>query len=494
MSYFRRSVQRASWMKIARKALQSSPSLPDISIRALHTCCASTLAWRSNSNNNSNNKKNNNISSSSSINPRLVKSSRHAQCRALHAETSSQGKASCFSHRTSRADYTCSGKQSDTFPRHARWVTKRNASRSWHGISRDLHISTPVAQSFAGASSIRDLHIFSPLVESDVLSKLVGLPVLMKLELLQPSGSFKIRGMSRRCRQVCEEGSTKLVSSSGGNAGLAIATVGRSMCLPVTVVVPTSTPQYMREKLAAQGAEVLVSGAVWNEANETAKQIVQRDPKAALVHPFDHPDIWAGHASMVREIYQQLAERQKKPSGETTSCWPAAVVAVVGGGGLLGGLMTGMEQVGWGGVPLVAVETEGAHSFNLAMTRGHAASLQAITSVAKSLGALQISEGVRLMAEARKAKYGAQAVRSVLVQDEAALSALVRFAESERMLVEPACAAGLAALYTQDPSVMELVAAYKASTPEKERCLVVVVCGGNMVTLSELESWRQRCS
>jgi len=145
--------------------------------------------------------------------------------------------------------------------------------------------------------------------------------------------------MYRRCQQLVSEGAQHLVSSSGGNAGLAIATVGQRMGLPVTVVIPTSTPGYMKAKLELVGAKVIVRGAVWNEANETAMQLVEDIPSAALVHPFDHPQIWEGHSTIIHEIQEQLAEQSSEPLA------PAAVITVVGGSGLLGGVMRGCDQV-----------------------------------------------------------------------------------------------------------------------------------------------------
>ena len=143
--------------------------------------------------------------------------------------------------------------------------------------------------------------------------------------------------------------------------------------------MPETTPAFICERLRAYGAEVVVHGSQWSEANEYAmRQADQRN--GVLVHPFEGADTWEGHGSLVRELAEQLPAP------------PAAVVGAVGGGGLVLGVLHGLQQVGWTtSVPVIAVETLGADSFARAMAAGELVTLPAITSVAKSLGASQVS-------------------------------------------------------------------------------------------------------
>jgi len=131
------------------------------------------------------------------------------------------------------------------------------------------------------------------------------------------------------------------------------------------------------------------------------------------VHPFNHPDLWTGHASLVDEIAAQL------PPGCPP---PAAIVCSVGGGGLLNGIAEGIERRGWttAGVRLVAVETEGANCLQAALRAGHIVSLPTISSVAKSLGALSVSARTYELATTRD-------VRNVVVSDRQAVDACARF-------------------------------------------------------------------
>ena len=219
------------------------------------------------------------------------------------------------------------------------------------------------------------LHIHTPLIESAPLSRAAGRPVWLKLEALQPPGSFKIRGIGAACEHYAQLGAKRFVSSSGGNAGLAVAYAGRHLKLPVTVVVPETTSERARQLLRLEGADVIVHGASWQEANALAQSLLTATD--AFLHPFDNPLLWTGHATMIDEV----AAAGNKPD---------AVLLAVGGGGLLAGVMEGLARNGWGDVPVLAVETQGAASLHAAMQAGQPTALDAVTSIATSLGARQV--------------------------------------------------------------------------------------------------------
>lgn len=147
------------------------------------------------------------------------------------------------------------------------------------------------------------LHIETPLIHSHPLSAAAGRRVRLKLEALQPPGSFKIRGVGAACEVHARAGKRRFICSSGGNAGLAMAFAGRQLGVPVTVVVPENTPERAREALRREGADLRVHGAAWHEANELALSLV--GPEDAFIHPFDDPLLWSGHASLVDEAVRQ---------------------------------------------------------------------------------------------------------------------------------------------------------------------------------------------
>ena len=192
------------------------------------------------------------------------------------------------------------------------------------------------------------LHANTPLVESRPLSLSAGRAVWLKLDALQASGSFKLRGVGHACETHHARGARRFVSSSGGNAGLAVAYAGRQLGVPVTVVVPQTTSDRARALLQQEGAEVVVHGASWHEANELALSLLT--PNDAFIHPFDDPLLWAGHASLVDEVIG-------------AGLVPDAVVLSVGGGGLLCGVAEGLRRHGLDHVPIIAVETDGRGVF-----------------------------------------------------------------------------------------------------------------------------------
>ena len=95
----------------------------------------------------------------------------------------------------------------------------------------------------------RPLHVVTPLIRSSALSLLAGRDVFLKLENVQPSGSFKIRGIGRTMQEAVKSGAKEFVGSSGGNAGMAMAVAAKQMKKKLTIFIPTSTLPFMIEKL-----------------------------------------------------------------------------------------------------------------------------------------------------------------------------------------------------------------------------------------------------
>ena len=302
---------------------------------------------------------------------------------------------------------------------------------------------------------MKPLHIETPLFESRPLSVQSGRNVWLKLDALQPPGSFKIRGIGFACQEYVRQGARRLISSSGGNAGIAVAYAGRHLSVPVLIVVPETTSERAKALIRQEGAEVVVHGASWQEANDLAMSTVEESD--VLVHPFDDPLVWQGHSTLIDEVVRSGVR-------------PDAVVVSVGGGGLLCGLVEGLRRAGWSDVPVIAVETEGADSLAQSVRAGHRVELPAITSLAITLGAKKICE--RAFDCTRE-----HPLRSVVVSDQAAVSACQRFLDDHRLVVEPACGASLAAVYDGAPEL------------EDFESVLVVVCGGATTTLEQLREW-----
>ena len=303
---------------------------------------------------------------------------------------------------------------------------------------------------------MKPLHLHTPLLRAAPGLFPSHAEVWLKMDALQPGGSFKLRGVGRLVQQAAADGATAIVCASGGNAGMAAVQAARAVGLPVTIVLPMSSSAAVAEKLAALGAEVQRHGAVWDEAHGFALKLAG-ERGAAYVHPFDHPLLWEGHASLIDEV---VAE------GLDFDC----VVTAVGGGGLFAGIVQGLQRHGLDQVPVIAVETLGADSLHQALAAGGPVTLPAITSIATSLGARRVADEALRLAQSHP-------THSVRVSDAQAVAACARFADAHRVLVEPACGAALAVLDAH-PALMS---AFKRP--------LVEVCGGMAVSLSSLAAW-----
>lgn len=327
---------------------------------------------------------------------------------------------------------------------------------------------------------LKDFHIKSPLVYSPLLSRQAGgHNVYLKLDNLQPSGSFKIRGIGASVRAAFDKRGPDLhvVSSSGGNAGLAAATAARLAGVNRTVHCPESTSDHTVTLLQAEGATVIRKGVAWDEANALAEETVDKDPKAAvLVHPFCGDDLVKGNATLVDEIYDQLAQEHDVASG------PDLIACVTGGGGMISGVLQGLlNRQDQRRPTLVTVQCFGADAFSQSYQKGTLVTLPAITSKATSMGAKTCSPFALKLAQS----YGQEHVRTVVMDDKLAASAACRFADDHRLIVELSCGAGVAIAYSWDRVGSALLSGLQGGDGEKKN-IVIVVCGGSKDRLDDL--------
>ena len=288
-------------------------------------------------------------------------------------------------------------------------------------------------------------HLPTPLFYSEPISQVANQQVWLKMECFQPSLSFKIRGIGRLCDYYVEQGYQSFVASSGGNAGYSAALIAKNLKRPLTVYVPSNTHPIYLEKMRRLGANVIIAGKVWDEANEAALSAAQKT-QAAFLPPFDHPLIWAGNSTLVDEVVGQMAK-------------PDAIVVAVGGGGLAAGVMEGLMRYGWSDIPLYGVEPVGAASLNASLAAGHLVHLAEINTLVTTLGTKHVCQ--RLLDLARE-----HSLKAVQVSDRQAVTACERFLNDHQVLVEPACGAALSVVYDKHPEL----SAY--------RSVLVIVCGG----------------
>ncbi|KAF2104032.1 tryptophan synthase beta subunit-like PLP-dependent enzyme [Rhizodiscina lignyota] len=317
--------------------------------------------------------------------------------------------------------------------------------------------------------------VTTPLIESRALSEAAKCRVFLKLDNLQPSGSFKSRGIGNYIlRRVAERrGSSEIhfYAASGGNAGIACIHAAKLLGYPATVVIPTCAKPTMVSKLWAMGATAVIQhGASIADAQEHIQMtLLPQDPNGVFVPPFDHPDIWEGNATTMRETAEQLGGK------------PDVVVCSVGGGGLLNGIMQVIDENNWSdSVEVLAMETKGADSLNQSLWAGQLVTLPKITSQATSLGVVKVSQKTFDYAQRPN-------VTSIVLSDAEAARGCCLLAEHERMIVEltvgvnvPVCYGGF---------LQSILRSRK--TIDRSSKVVIVVCGGNDISVEMLSAWHR---
>jgi threonine dehydratase len=200
------------------------------------------------------------------------------------------------------------------------------------------------------AERIRKLLRVTPLVPAPVLGRRTGANVWLKLESLQRTGSFKLRGAAARVAAMSLAGQKRAIAASAGNHGLGLALAAQSFGIEATVLVSAQTPAIKRAGITALGATVEVVGASYDEAEAEARRRAAADPGLVFVSAFDDDHVIAGNGGLLaRELLAQF------PDVDT-------VIAPVGGGGLAAGL--GVELVPRG-IRVLGVQPEA----NCAMKR-----------------------------------------------------------------------------------------------------------------------------
>jgi len=195
--------------------------------------------------------------------------------------------------------------------------------------------------------------------------------LVLKLDCLQPTGSFKVRGATNALLSLpAEQVKRGLITASGGNHGLAVAYAARMGGTRAVVYLPTSAPASKAEKLKAWGAEVVIEGSVFDEAAVAAMARAEAEGMTFL-HPFAPPAVVAGQGTVGLEILEQI------PDVDT-------VLVAIGGGGLIAGVATAIKALR-PSVRVVGIEPEGAPTHHASRAAGKMVTLDAITTVAGTL-------------------------------------------------------------------------------------------------------------
>ena len=290
----------------------------------------------------------------------------------------------------------------------------------------------------------------TPLEESRWLSRIAGGPVYFKAENLQRAGSFKIRGAYvRMARLSDEERAAGVVEASAGNHAQGVALAAQMLGIRAVVYMPTAATIPKVNATRGYGAEVRFEGETVDEALIHARAYAERSG-AVLVHPFDHADIVLGQSTCGAEILEQCPDVR-------------TIVVPVGGGGLLAGIAAAVKPQR-PEVHLVGVQAEGAAAYPSSLKAGRPTALETMATMADGIaigrpGDVPFATVTEL-------------VDDVVTVGEDRLSwSLLMLLERAKLVVEPAGAAGVAAVLDRADGV---------GGEQFETPAVVVLSGGNI--------------
>ena len=284
----------------------------------------------------------------------------------------------------------------------------------------------------------------TPLVAAEKLSALTGANIWLKLENLQFTGAFKQRGALNKLMLLSDaEKSRGVIAASAGNHAQGVAYNARELGIDAVIVMPTTTPDVKVRQTRELGAEVVLYGDDFDEAGARAREIGE-DRNLVFIHPFDDADVIAGQGTIGLEMIEA------GPTFDT-------LIVPIGGGGLIAGLALAFKEASQK-TEIIGVQTELFPSM-----------ANAIDGKARDVGGNTLAEGIAVReAGAITRQIVRDLVDDVVLVDERTLErALSLIINEQKLLVEGAGAAGLAAVMA-DPKRFE------------GKTVGLVLCGGNI--------------
>ena len=297
----------------------------------------------------------------------------------------------------------------------------------------------------AARKLLRDVISETPVLHSRVLTETVAGPVYLKCENLQRTGSFKVRGAYVRIARLSDaERARGVVAASAGNHAQGVAFAAGLLGCTATVVMPEGAPLPKVAATRGYGAQVVLHGSCVEDALAEALAYAERTG-AVFIHPYDHPDVVAGQGTLGFEIVEQC------PQART-------VIVPVGGGGLAAGVAVAVKDLD-PAISIVGVQAEAVAPYPGSLAAGHPVSVQAKPTMADGIAVSRPGDlPFSIVSEL--------AERVVTVSEESLSRGLLLCLERVKQVVEPAGAAGVAALLEHSRHFVPPV--------------VVVLSGGNI--------------
>ncbi len=211
----------------------------------------------------------------------------------------------------------------------------------------------------------------TPLERSKSFSAMSGANVFLKLENLQTTGSFKVRGAYYMISRLAPEKLTNgVLCASAGNHAQGVAYAASKLGVKSTVFMPVFAPPLKVIATRSYGAEVILTGDTFDDAFNAAMEYGSKSG-ATFVHPFNHPDIIAGQGTVGLELFEQLEQID-------------AVLVPIGGGGLIAGIAIALKQMN-PGIRIIGVEAEGAQSMKVSIEANEPMSLTSVNTIADGI-------------------------------------------------------------------------------------------------------------
>ena len=286
----------------------------------------------------------------------------------------------------------------------------------------------------------------TPIIECPTLEGELGGKVYFKLENLQKTGSFKIRGALNRIANLTEEEKKRgVIASSAGNHAQGIALGATAQGIKSTIVMPETAPIAKVVATKGYGAEVVLHGTVYDDAFAKACEI-QKETGAVFLHPFDDEDVIAGQGTIGLEILEDVSDID-------------IILVPIGGGGILAGIATAVKSIN-PNIKVIGVESENAASMTEALKRGECCEVCAKPTIADGIAVKKVG--------CKTLELVKQYVDEVITVSEAEIAEAILFLmEKSKVVAEGAGATPLAAIL-----------AGKISCKDRKTC--AVVSGGNI--------------
>ena len=298
------------------------------------------------------------------------------------------------------------------------------------------------------AGVLADTH----LVHSTALSKATGNQVYIKPENMQVTGAYKIRGAYYKISTLSQEEKERgLITASAGNHAQGVAYAAQAAGVKATVVMPTTTPLVKVNNTKDYGAQVILHGAVFDDAAELAGRLSQSEGYT-YIHPFNDPVLATGQGTIAYEIFSDLPDVD-------------IILVPVGGGGLASGVAT-LTKLLNPNVQVIGVEPTGAASMKASLEAGHIVTLDKVDTIAD--GVAVKTPGDKIFPYIQKNLDGI-----ITIDDHELVDAFLDMMEKHKMIVENAGLLSIAALSHLDCQGKNMVS---------------VLSGGNMdvITVSSL--------